>query len=312
MSKYLVTGGAGFIGSNISKALVEDGHEVTILDNLATGKKENLSAIMKKVRFIEGDIRDINTVSKAVKGIEFVLHQGALPSVQRSVKDPSSSNEANVQGTMNILIASRDSGVKRVVYAASSSAYGDTPTLPKIENMKEMPLSPYAVSKLTGELYCRVFSRIFGLETICLRYFNVFGPNQDPTSQYSAVIPRFITAFLRNEAPTIYGDGRQSRDFTFVENVVSANILASKAKSKEAIGRTMNIACGEAFSLNDIIKMLNEIAGTNIKPKYDKARLGDVKHSLADINLAGKLIGYKPKVRFKEGLRRTFGWYGRK
>lgn len=309
MSKYLITGGAGFIGSNIAKELVRLGEGVVILDNFATGKKENIADVKDKIKLVEGDLRDIEAVKKACGGIDYVLHQGALPSVQRSVENPAATNEVNVQGTLNVLIAAKEAGVKRVIYAASSSAYGDTPTLPKVETMKENPLSPYAVSKLTGEHYSKVFASLFNLETICLRYFNVFGPNQDPTSQYSAVIPRFIIAMLKDESPTIYGDGTQSRDFTFVENVIQANLLAVKTQNREAIAKTCNIACGNKYSLNEMVDALNELMGKKIKPKYAEGRKGDVKHSLADISLAGKLIGYKPKVSFKEGLRRTIEWY---
>ena len=309
MAKYLVTGGAGFIGSNIAKELVRLGEEVVIFDNLSTGKRENISNISAKVKFIEGDLRDISLIKNACSGIDYVLHQAALPSVQRSVEDPAGTSEVNIIGTLNALIAAKDAKVKRFIYAASSSAYGDTPTLPKREDMKENPLSPYAVSKLTGENFTKVFFRIYGLETVILRYFNVFGPSQDPASQYSAVIPLFITAMLKGVSPVIYGDGKQSRDFTFVENVVSANILASKAQNKEALGKMMNIACGDAFSLNDMIATLNEIMGKDVKPKYDEGRKGDIKHSLADISLAKRLIGYTPKFTFKEGLKKTIEWY---
>jgi nucleoside-diphosphate-sugar epimerase len=309
MAKFLVTGGAGFIGSNISKELVRSGHEVAILDNLATGKMENIVEIIKKIKFIGGDLRDLPTARKACEGADYILHLGALPSVQRSVEDPAKSTEVNVMGTINILIAAKDAKVKRLVYAASSSAYGDTPVLPKIEDMKENPLSPYATSKLAGEHYCKVFTQIYGIETVSLRYFNVFGPQQDPTSHYSAVIPRFITSMLKGESPVIYGDGAQSRDFTFVENVIHANILAATTTNKEAVGKMMNIACGEATSLNDMIEILNGFLGASIKAKYQEARLGDVKHSLADISRAKRLIGFAPKVAFKEGLKKTLDWY---
>jgi len=309
MAKYLVTGGAGFIGSNISKELVGLGHEVTVFDNFSTGKKENLEKIPDKIKIIEGDLRDLELVKKAFRGIEYVLHEAALPSVQRSVEDPAGTSEVNIMGTVNALIAARDNGIKRFVYAASSSAYGDTPTLPKKEEMKENPLSPYATGKLAGEHFCKVFAGIFKLETICLRYFNVFGPNQDPRSHYAAVIPKFITMIMKNEPPVIYGDGEQSRDFSFVENVVSANVLAATTANKEAIGRTMNIACGEAFSLNQMVKMINEIVGKDIKPRYEEGRAGDIKHSLADISVAGKLIGFRPKVTFRAGLAKTIDWY---
>ncbi len=309
MAKFLVTGGAGFIGSNISAELLKLGHEVSIIDSLLTGKQENIQKIMKDVNFIKGDIRNSADIARACKGMDYVLHQAALPSVPRSIEDPALSTEINVMGTINVLLAARDAGVKRLVYAASSSAYGDTPVLPKREDMKENPLSPYATAKLAGEHMCRVFTGVFGLQTVALRYFNVFGPHQDPTSQYSAVIPRFITAMLNDRSPVIYGDGEQSRDFTFVENVVHANILAATTTNAEAIGKMMNIACGGATTLNEMIRMLNEMLGKKIKVDYQPARKGDIKHSLADISRAEKLIGFKPKTAFKEGLRVTLDWY---
>jgi UDP-glucose 4-epimerase len=307
MDKFLVTGGAGFIGSNICKELVRQGCFVRVLDNLLTGKKNNIAGIMDKIEFIQADMGDPNVARSAVKGIDIVLHQGALPSVPKSVDDPASTHKHCVDATFTMLMAARDAKVKRFVYAASSSAYGDTPALPKVETMPVSPLSPYAVGKLVGEYYCSVFSGVFGLETISLRYFNVFGPNQDPKSQYAAAIPAFVTSILNNQPPTIYGDGQQSRDFTYVDNVVHANILAARAK--KTAGQVVNIACGYAVTVNEIIDMINRNLGKNVKPLYVEARAGDVKHSLADITVAKNLIGYQPKVSFEEGLKLAVEWY---
>jgi UDP-glucose 4-epimerase len=307
MEKFLVTGGAGFIGSNICRKLVADGCFVRIVDNLLTGKKSNLADIINNIEFIEADMGDDTIARSAMKDIDVVLHQGALPSVPRSVDDPAATHRHCVDATFTLLLAARDTGIKRFVYASSSAAYGDTPTLPKIETMPPAPLSPYAVGKLTGEYYCSVFYEVYGLETISLRYFNVFGPYQDPTSQYAAAIPAFVTAILKNESPTIYGDGEQSRDFTYVDNVVDANLLAARAKQTK--GEVLNIACGEAVTVNAIIDMINELLGKNIKPVYTDPRPGDVKHSLADISLAKKLLGFKPKVTFREGLQKAIDWY---
>lgn len=306
MSKFLVTGGAGFIGSNITAALLRKKHQVRILDNFSTGKKENIAGFRSKMEIIKGDIRDLKTVNRAVKGVDYVLHQAALPSVARSVADPSTSNAVNVEGTLNILIASRDHKIKRVVYAASSSAYGDTPVLPKVETMAPNPQSPYAVSKLAGELYCRNFSRIFGLETVCLRYFNVFGPKQDPASFYSAVIPRFIYSMLRRESPHINGDGKQSRDFTYIDNVVSANILACTAP--KASGEVFNIACGQRHTVIELVEKIAGIMRLDLDLEFGPARPGDVRHSLADIRKAREILKYKVKVDFDEGLRRAIHW----
>ncbi|TSC70877.1 MAG: UDP-glucose 4-epimerase [Parcubacteria group bacterium Gr01-1014_46] len=308
MAKYLVTGGAGFIGSNIVKKLVEDGHIVRVLDNLATGKRKNLESLLSKIEFIEGDFTDLTVAKKAVEGIDFVLHQGAIPSVPRSVDDPIKTNNANILGTLNMLVASRDAKVKRFIYAASSSAYGDSKVMPKEESMGTAPKSPYAIQKLTGEEYCQVFYKLYGLETVCLRYFNVFGPNQDPESVYSAVIPLFIKKIMRNESPVIFGDGTTSRDFTFVENNVDANIRACVAPSIVS-GEVINIACGYEISLNELVQKINKEFGTNIKPIYKDERVGDVKHSLADITKAEKLLGYKPIVNFDDGLRKTIEFY---
>jgi nucleoside-diphosphate-sugar epimerase len=307
MEKFLVTGGAGFIGSNICKRLVEEGCFVRIVDNLLTGKKSNLDTFIDKVEFIEADMGDDTVARSAMKDIDVVLHQGALPSVPRSVDDPAATHKHCVDATFTLLLAARDAGIKRFVYASSSSAYGDTPTLPKVETMSPAPLSPYAVGKLVGEYYCSVFHEVYGLETISLRYFNVFGPYQDPTSQYAAAIPAFVTAILKNEPPTIYGDGEQSRDFTYVDNVVEANLLAARAK--HTAGEVLNIACGEAVTVNKIIDMINEILDKNIKPIYTDPRPGDVKHSLADITAAEKLLGFKPIVEFKDGLKLAIEWY---
>ena len=307
MDKFLVTGGAGFIGSNICTKLISQGCFVRVIDNLLTGKKSNLAAVSDKIEFIEADMGSPDAARAAMKGIDVVLHQGALPSVPRSVDDPAATHRHCVDATFTLLLAARDAKVKRFVYAASSSAYGDTPTLPKVETMPVNPLSPYAAAKLMGEYYCSVFYKVFGLETISLRYFNVFGPHQDPTSQYAAAIPAFVTSILKDKQPTVYGDGEQSRDFTYVDNVVEANLLAAKAKQTK--GEVVNIACGEAITVNAIIDMINNIVGKKIKPTYVPSRKGDVKHSLADISQAKKLLGFKPVVSFKDGLEKAIEWY---
>ena len=307
MEKFLVTGGAGFIGSNICAKLISQGCFVRVIDNLLTGKKSNLAGILNKIEFIEADMGDPVAAREAMKGIDVVLHEGALPSVPRSIDDPAATHKHCVDATFTLLLAARDAKVKRFVYAASSSAYGDTPTLPKVETMPVNPLSPYAAAKLMGEYYCSVFYKVFGLETISLRYFNVFGPQQDPTSQYAAAIPAFVTAILKGKPPTVYGDGEQSRDFTYVDNVVEANMRAARAKQTK--GDVVNIATGESVTVNAIIKMINELVGKSVKPIYEPARKGDVKHSLADISLARKLIGFKPVVLFKEGLEKAIEWY---
>ncbi len=306
-SLYLVTGAAGFIGSHIAETLVAQGDRVRVLDNFSTGKRENIAPFLDRIELVEGDLRNPADVEKAVEGVEIVFHQGALPSVPKSVQDPVSSNESNISGTLNLLIAARDAKVKRVVYAASSSAYGDSPTLPKEETMPSAPLSPYAVQKYVGELYCKNFYDLFGLETVALRYFNVFGPRQDPTSQYAAVIPKFITALAAGEPPTIYGDGEQSRDFTYIENVVQANLKAARAEG--AAGEMMNFACGERFSLNELLKKLQKIMNVDIEANYTDARPGDVKHSLADVSKAQRLLGYTPHVSLDEGLKRTVAFF---
>jgi len=307
MDNFLVTGGAGFIGSNICTKLISQGCFVRVIDNLLTGKKSNLAAISDKIEFIEADMGNPDAAQAAMKGIDVVLHQGALPSVPRSVDDPALTHRHCVDATFTLLLAARDAKVKRFVYAASSSAYGDTPTLPKVETMPVNPLSPYAAAKLMGEYYCSVFCKVYGLQTISLRYFNVFGPHQDPASQYAAAIPAFVTSILKDKPPTVYGDGEQSRDFTYIDNVVEANLLAARAKQTK--GDVVNIACGEVITVNAIIDMINNIVGKKIKPTYVPSRKGDVKHSLADITQAKKLIGFKPVVLFEEGLANTIEWY---
>jgi nucleoside-diphosphate-sugar epimerase len=307
MATYLVTGGAGFIGSNLATELVAKGESVRVLDNLATGRRENLAGIEDRIEFFERDIRDLEAILPAFDGVDYVLHQAALPSVPRSVKDPVASNEVNVGGTLNVLLAARDSGVKRVVFASSSSVYGSNRELPKRETMLQQPISPYAGSKLAGESYLRAFHEVYGLETVALRYFNVFGPRQDPASQYAAVIPLFITKMMAGESPTIFGDGEQSRDFSYVANVIHANILAATADG--GAGQVFNIACGRQSSLNDLVRDLNEILGTRIEPEYTAPRTGDVKDSLADISRAREVLGYQPQVHFREGLERAVEWY---
>src|SRR5512146_745886 len=309
---YLVTGGAGFIGSNLAEALLAGGHKVRVLDNFLTGKKQNLAGFTERFggsfELVEGDLRDLATTRKAADGVDFVLHQGALPSVPRSVADPVLTNDINVGGTVNLLVAARDAGVRRVVFAASSSAYGDTPELPKREAMTPRPKSPYAAQKLAGEHYMRIFFEVYGLETVALRYFNVFGPRQDPASTYAAVIPRFITSVLTGMAPTVYGDGLQTRDFTFIDNVVEANLRACSAP-REACGKVFNIACGERVSLLGILEVVYGLAACRVNPAFEPARPGDVRDSLADISLAKKLLGYAPKVAFPDGLSRTFDYF---
>lgn len=309
MSFYLVTGAAGFIGSALVRALLERGHKVRGFDNFATGKPENLADVAADMDFREADLCDLAALSSACRGIDFVLHQAAIPSVPRSVRNPAESNEANVTGTVNLLIASRDARVKRVVYAASSSAYGETPVLPKCEDMPTDPISPYAVAKLAGEMYMKSFYRVYGLPTVCLRYFNIFGPRQDANSQYSAVLAKFITRMLRGERPTIFGDGEQSRDFTFIENAVSANLLAATATEAKVAGQVFNIATGERYSLNETVAILQDLTGYKGRAEYAPARDGDIRHSLADISRARESMGYEPLVDFREGLRRTVAWY---
>lgn len=310
MATYLVTGGGGFIGSNLARALVERRESVRILDNFATGREQNLAGLLDKLTLIRGDIRDAAAVGKAMAGVDYVLHQAALPSVPRSIDHPVETNDVNVNGTLVILQAARAAGVKRVVFAASSSAYGETPTLPKIETMSPDPLSPYAASKVAGEMYLKVFHACYGLETVALRYFNVFGPHQDPQSQYAAVIPRFVTAALEGRQPTIYGDGLQSRDFCHIENAIEANLLA--CTSPKAAGKVMNIACGVRTTLLDVLDRLGAIVGRKVTAIHEPTRAGDIKHSLADIGRARELLGYTARVSFEEGLARTVEWYKRK
>lgn len=307
--RYLITGGAGFIGSNLAEELVRRGHQVRVFDNFSTGRRENLGEILDKIELLEGDLRNYHNVREAVEGMDFVLHQAALPSVPRSVSDPISSNNVNVAGTLNLLHAAKDAKIKRVVFASSSSVYGDSPILPKHEKLVPDPMSPYAVSKLAGEKYCQVFSRIYGLHTVSLRYFNVFGPRQNPDSQYSAVIPKFIKAILFDQRPVIFGDGEQSRDFTYISNTVEANILAAEAECPP--GMVMNCAVHQRTNLNELVQMINAILGKDIQPVYEKPRPGDVKHSFADIDLLKQTLGYQPGVLFEEGLRRTIRWYQR-
>lgn len=307
MERFLITGGAGFIGSNLCRKLVKEGCFVRVIDNLITGKLSNLTGLMDKMDFIQADMGDPAVARTAMKDIDIVLHQGAVPSVPRSVDDPLTTHKHCVDATFTLLMAARDAGVKRFVYAASSSAYGDTPTLPKVENMLTNPLSPYAVAKLAGEYYCSVFAKVYGLQTISLRYFNVFGPYQDPASQYAAAIPAFVTKIIKNKPPTVYGDGEQSRDFTYIDNVVHANLSAARAAKLS--GEVVNIACGQRITVNEIIRMINKILGKSVQPKYEPSRPGDVKHSLASIELAKKVIGYKPVTLFGDGLERAIAWY---
>jgi nucleoside-diphosphate-sugar epimerase len=309
----LVTGGGGFIGSHLVEALIQRGASVRALDNLTTGNPANLAGVLgppearRTFTFIKGDITDRQTVRKAIEGVEYVLHQAALPSVQRSVEDPVTSNLVNVVGTLNVLVAAQEAKVRRVVYASSSSVYGDSPQSPKVESMPANPLSPYAVSKLAAEAYCRAFTRVYGLETVSLRYFNVFGPRQDPNSLYAAVLPRFIEALLGKKQPVIYGDGTQSRDFTYIENVVQANLLALDAVAVG--GEVFNIACGESVTLKAVLQCLAEFSNQAVEPEYQAPRAGDIKHSLADISKAGRMLGYRPVIPFREGLKRTFEFF---
>lgn len=305
--KYLVTGGAGFIGSNIAIELLKQGESVRILDNFSTGRKVNIETILDRIEMVDGDIRDFWTVAEAVDGVDYVLHQAALPSVIRSVRNPLTSNAVNIDGTINILEASRQAGVRRVVYASSSSVYGESETLPKVETMKPDPLSPYAVTKLACEHYCKVFHRLYGLETVSLRYFNIFGPRQDPGSQYSAVIPKFIGAILRERKPVVYGDGEQSRDFTYIANAVAANLKACTAP--KAPGNHYNIACGQRFTLNQLLAALGEISGKSVAANYIDPRPGDIRHSLADIDAAREDLDYTVEYDFMSGLEETFRWF---
>ena len=306
MANYLVTGGAGFIGSHLSEELVRRGHRVRVVDSLITGKRDNLAHV-PGVEFVEGDLADPAVARRAVEGMEFVLHQAAIPSVPRSVKDPITSNRANVDATLNTLVAARDAGVRRLVFAASSSAYGDTPTLPKHERMPTNPLSPYALQKVIGEQYLRMFTTLYGLETVSIRYFNVFGPRQDPSSPYSGVISVFATALLENRSPAIYGDGEQTRDFTYVANVVDGVLRACEAPG--ASGEIINVATGGRISLNQLFDGMRQLVGSSVRPTYSEPRAGDVRDSQADISKARDLLGYRPIVSFEDGLRQTIEWY---
>ena len=309
MTLYLVTGGAGFIGSHLVHELVRRGEQVRILDDFSTGRRENLRNVLDQIDLVEGSLTDTKAVERAMEGVAFVLHEGARPSVPRSIRDPVGTHEANATGTLNLLVAARQGGVSRVVYASSSSVYGDTPELPKEERMQPEPRSPYAASKLAGERYCHVFHKAYGLETVSLRYFNVFGPRQDPSSEYAAVIPTFITAMLAGRPPTIFGDGKQSRDFTYVRDVVEANLQALRAP--RAPGAVMNVARGERHTLLQLLDVLNHILGTDFEPIFASARPGDVRHSHASMLLARELLGFEASVGFHEGLERTVEWYKR-
>jgi nucleoside-diphosphate-sugar epimerase len=309
MALYLITGIGGFIGSSLARELLQRGEQVRGVDNFSTGRRENLTQILGRIDFREADLLDLDAMKSACASVDYVLHQAAIPSVPKSVLDPLGSNRANVDGTLNLLVAARDAKVKRVVYAASSSAYGDTPTLPKHEAMTPDPISPYAVAKLASERYMISFYRCYGLETVALRYFNIFGPRQDPSSPYSGVLAKFITMMLGGKQPTIFGDGEQSRDFTYIDNAVEANLLACKASAAQAAGKVFNVATGRRISLNETFKLLQNLTSYSGSPIYGDERGGDIKHSLADISSAEKHLGYKPKVNFEDGLKRTVEWY---
>ena len=305
--RYLVTGGAGFIGSNTVDELVRRGHSVVVLDDFSSGKEENLTEVRNKITFIKGSITDIEVVRKAMHEAEYVLHLAAKTSVPRSVKDPIETNKINIDGTLNVLVAAKELKVKRVVFAASSSAYGETPTLPKVETMQPEPISPYGVTKYVGELYGQAFGRCYGLENVALRYFNIFGPRQDPSSPYSGVLAKFCSAFLEDTQPVVFGDGEQTRDFTYVENAVQANLLACEAPSVS--GKVFNVGVGGRVSLNEVVRALGKISGKTLETKYEPPRDGDIRDSQADISQARELLGYEPQVSFEEGLSRTYEWY---
>ena len=305
MARYLVTGGAGFIGSSIAESLLASGESVCVLDDFSSGRRENLEGLPGRVELVEGTIVDPETVARAARGAEVVFHEAAIPSVVRSVENPQATMLAGVQGTTVVLDVARRLGVRRVVFAASSSAYGDTPTLPKIETMAPQPLSPYAASKLAGEHLMRIFAQLYGIETVSLRYFNVFGPRQDPKSEYAAVIPKFVTAAIRRQRPIVFGDGEQTRDFCYIDNAVQANLLAASSAKKLA-GEVLNVACGERTSLNQLLKHVGELAGVRLDPEYREPRAGDVRDSLADVHAAAELLGYRPSVDVREGLKRTY------
>ena len=305
--RYVVTGGAGFIGSNTVDELVRRGESVVVLDDLSAGKEENLAEVRNKISFIKGSINDLEAVRRAMHEADYVLHLAARTSVPRSIKDPLETNRVNIEGTLNVLVAARDAKVKRVVLAASSSAYGETPVLPKVETMQPQPISPYGVTKYVGELYAQMFGRVYGLQNVSLRYFNVFGPRQDPGSPYSGVLSKFCTAFLEQTAPVVFGDGEQTRDFTYIENVVQANLSACEAPA--ASGRAINVGTGDRISLNQTLQLLREISGNSLEARYDAAREGDIRDSQADLTLSREVLNYEPTVNFAEGLRRTFAWY---
>jgi nucleoside-diphosphate-sugar epimerase len=307
MATYLVTGGAGFIGSNLVDELLRRGARVRVLDNLATGHAENLAAAKGKIDWREADIRDLAAIRPCFEGVDYVIHLAAIASVPRSIEDPLTSNSVNIDGTLNVLVAARDASVKRVVFSASSAAYGDHPTLPRVESQEPRPLSPYALAKLAGEYYCQIFTRVYGLESVALRYFNIFGPRQAPDSPYSGVLSLFIAAYLAGVTPTIFGDGEQSRDFTYVDNAVDATLRACTAAGP--VGKVINVGTGGRFTLNQTIALLNAILGRTVKPRYAAPRAGDVQHSHADITLARELLGYEPKIQFEEGLERTVAWF---
>jgi len=307
MARYLVTGGAGFIGSHVVHELVRRGETVQVLDNLATGRIVNLAQVSDRIEFHEADIRDPGGISRCFADTHYVIHLAALPSVARSVADPLTANDVNITGTLNVLLAARDAGVKRLVFAASAAAYGNNPTMPRVETLTPDPLSPYALAKVAGEYYCKIFASIFGLETVALRFFNIFGPHQNPDSPYTGVLSKFVPAYVRGGTPVIFGDGEQSRDFTYVENVVDATLRACAAPG--AAGKVINVGVGKSYTLNQIIALLNGIFGRQVVPKYDPPRKGDALHSLADISLARQLLGYEPLVSFEEGLRRTVDWF---
>jgi len=308
MIDYLITGGAGFIGSNLAEHLVTRGKTVRIFDDFSSGRRENIAGLTGKAEVVTGNLCDLPAIQRAATGVRYVIHMGAIPSVPRSVQDPVATNAANITGTLNVLVAARDAGVKRLVFSSSSSVYGESPTLPKHEAMPPAPLSPYAVHKITGEYYCRIFYQLYGLETVSLRYFNVFGPRQNPASAYAAVIPRFITAILTNAAPTIFGDGQQTRDFSHVQNVIEANLAACDA-SQAACGESFNIACGGRISLLDLVGAINAICGKTVQPKFEPARAGDIKDSQAAIDKAARLLGWKPSVDFRAGIEKAVAWY---
>lgn len=311
MPEYLVTGGAGFIGSHVVETLVAQGGSVRVLDNFATGKRGNLDPLLGKIELIEGDLRDLPSVRKACQGVRFVLHLGAIPAVPRSIAEPLETHAANVTGTLHLLLAAREARCQRAIYSSSSAIYGDTPTLPKREDMAPAPLSPYALQKLTGEHYCRLFWQLYGFETISLRYFNVFGPRQDPNSQYAAAIPKFTTCILQGAPPPVFGDGEQSRDFCYVANVVEANLAACRAP-RQACGEAFNVACGAPVTINETIREINRILGGNAQPQYLPRRPGDILHSHADISKAERLLAFRPRISFREGMEVTVRWFAAK